>query len=94
MSKRTFDVEIRVDSDGMAELADEHGGDVKEYLVEMIDEDDFEVISAGEGTKKDGYLFVSAVISLDCDESVDEIHECLDACLSVDCKVVSVRERQ
>lgn len=94
MKKRTFDVEIRVDSDGIAELEGEHGGDVKEYLVEMIDEDDFEVVSVGEGTKKDEYLFVSAVISIDCDESVGDIHEALDDYLSMDCTVVSVRERQ
>ncbi len=93
MSKRTFDVEIRVDSDGMEEL-EKYDGGIKEYLVDMIGEEDFELISAGEGTEKEGYLFVSAVISLDCDDSVDDIHEAVDDYLSADCKVVSIRERQ
>lgn len=92
---RTFDVEIRIDSDGMVELANEHGGDMQAYLSEMIDEDDFELVSAGEGTEKEGYLFVGAVISfVTGDDSVGDIHEALDDYLSMDCTVVSVRERQ
>ncbi len=96
VGERIFDVEIRIDSDGMLEIEEEHEGSVMAYLAEMIDEDDFsrEVRSVGAKSEKDGYVFVTAVVAfIAYEEDVSDLHETLDDCLSADSKVIGIKEQ-